>query len=344
MREYLIDYKHKIGSVTKTSDGYYHVQAPISKVGILQYLQTDGSIKRVFVPKETLMDSNSIETIKFKPITNGHPKENVSPSNYKKLVAGSCGEISAFIDPFVMASFSICSDDAISDIQSGKTEISAGYTCEVIPESGEYNGEKYDYVQRNRIYDHIAIVYEGRAGHDVSMNFDEKDNIINMNIKKKENNLMKLDGKEMSESEVIDLVTTIRKDNENLKGQLDAQKIKLDEADAQVKKIPELVSSGIIERNRILLKANLVLDEKELKPELSDLDIQKLTIAKVYPELKLDSKTTDYINGVFESINFKKDAKDDSLPHYTKTDESLEQIRAKKTEMMKNAWKGKVAK
>lgn len=40
---------------------------------------------------------------------------------------------------------------------------SIGFHCNVIKESGEFNGTPYDYKQENIFVDHLALVYRGRA-------------------------------------------------------------------------------------------------------------------------------------------------------------------------------------
>ena len=43
---------------------------------------------------------------------------------------------------------------------------------------GEYNGQKYDAIQKNITNNHIAIVWKGRAGKNASLRLDENDAIL----------------------------------------------------------------------------------------------------------------------------------------------------------------------
>jgi hypothetical protein len=84
-------------------------------------------------------------------------------------------------------------------------EVSCGYTADLVEEPGVYQGQAYDFIQRNIKYNHIAIVDKGRAGPDVRIRLDSEDAVMevepiqNPKPKKKEEILMgkvRLDGKE----------------------------------------------------------------------------------------------------------------------------------------------------
>lgn len=54
-------------------------------------------------------------------------------------------------------------------------ELSMGYICDVIPENGEFNGERYDAVQKNIRYNHIARVKnDARGGETCRIRLDSK--------------------------------------------------------------------------------------------------------------------------------------------------------------------------
>ena len=69
---------------------------------------------------------------------------------------------------------------AISLIQSGKSELSVGYSTDLQPEQGIYNGVSYEFIQTNIKSNHCAIVYKGRAG--ISCSIADNDNVTNDNV------------------------------------------------------------------------------------------------------------------------------------------------------------------
>src|SRR5690625_7758468 len=55
---------------------------------------------------------------------------------------------------------------AVSAIQGGKVELSSGYYADYVPEAGVTDaGENYEFVQRNIVINHVALVDKARAGH-----------------------------------------------------------------------------------------------------------------------------------------------------------------------------------
>lgn len=58
--------------------------------------------------------------------------------------------------------------DAMKDrIEGGKKELSLGYKCRYDITPGEWNGQHYDAIQTDLRGNHIALVAQGRMGHDV---------------------------------------------------------------------------------------------------------------------------------------------------------------------------------
>lgn len=53
-----------------------------------------------------------------------------------------------------------------------------GYTVDLVPETGTYNGEPYDYMQTNIRYNHLAIVDEARAGPEARIALDGEDAVL----------------------------------------------------------------------------------------------------------------------------------------------------------------------
>jgi hypothetical protein len=76
---------------------------------------------------------------------------------------------------FVKTSVIVQDSGLIEKIDRGdRKELSAGYRCQLDFQSGEFNGAQYDAIQRNIVYNHVAIgpAGWGRAGSDVSLRLD----------------------------------------------------------------------------------------------------------------------------------------------------------------------------
>lgn len=80
-------------------------------------------------------------------------------------IAGAVGTEVEFKYPYLDAPLTVWTADAISAIENGtQRELSCGYYYELDPTPGEFEGEKYDGVMRNLVFNHVALVEAGRAG------------------------------------------------------------------------------------------------------------------------------------------------------------------------------------
>lgn len=153
---------------------------PITKVGVFPYLGSQISpelepdrIYQVYRPEEELSNEETIASFRLLPWTDEHAMlgsedEGLTPAEHKG-VHGIIGENVYFEDGYLKANLKIFSNKMAELIEAGKKELSIGYRCLYDIVSGIYNGERYDAIQRNIRGNHIALVTEGRSGHDVAV-------------------------------------------------------------------------------------------------------------------------------------------------------------------------------
>ncbi|UCC71315.1 MAG: DUF2213 domain-containing protein [Gemmatimonadota bacterium] len=157
------------------------LDAFISKPGVLVYKRADGSEVRELVTAETLHETMSLDSARLAPVTVDHPNDGVvTAQNYEQLAVGMVGErIDIAEDGRVRMTLNIASERGVKAIEGRldgqrRREISAGYfvnideTPGVHPEFGQY-----DRIQKDRMYNHIALVQAGRAGPSVHVRADE---------------------------------------------------------------------------------------------------------------------------------------------------------------------------
>lgn len=153
---------------------------PISKVGVFPYLGSQigaddkDKIYMVFRPQEELNDPETIESFKLTPFINEHPENllgNIGTlvKTDNKRVEGVIGEKVYFEFPYLRANLRVYSAQTLDSIEIGKEQVSAGYSCKWSKESGVFDGQAYEYVQRRIRGNHSALVVEGRSGPDVSV-------------------------------------------------------------------------------------------------------------------------------------------------------------------------------
>lgn len=163
-----------ISARTLTAEGFLDVRARISRVGVQEYyafelgdlfLDRDPfSIVKVYRPADEVFRPSAMDSFAKKPVTINHPWEGVTASNVKEVQVGFSGERMERDGLFLAGSLRIQDAGAVNRVQRGEGELSAGYTCDITRESGEFEGERYDAVQRNIIGNHIALVDAGRCG------------------------------------------------------------------------------------------------------------------------------------------------------------------------------------
>jgi hypothetical protein len=156
---------------------------PISKVGVFPYsgkfISSDldpGKLYNVYRPAEELSNPECISSFRLVPWSDDHPgrlmgtgEGAVKPED--KGVEGTTGERVYFDDDSQMlkANIKVFSKSHADRIKGGKVELSAGYQCKYEYNPGEWNGQHYDYIQRDIRGNHLASVDQGRMGPDVSV-------------------------------------------------------------------------------------------------------------------------------------------------------------------------------
>jgi hypothetical protein len=320
-------------SMTKTPEGFLKGTARVTRTGVFSYRNADGTTHKELRLPEEVFNKNSIETMKMIPIANEHPADKlITVETAKDLLIGFTGENITQDSIYVVCPMNIISKEGVKAVESGKKELSLGYEVELDDLPGVYNGDSYDFIQRNIRYNHLVITARGRAGSDVRLNIDNFDayeiNEINSNNEennKPNNTLMKgkdmvkviIDGIEYEVSqETSKLLASLEKKNKEM---IDAQKkleqdnttlqAKLDSANEQIKTVQEKLDDKDSFRKavkaRILLEktAESILDDeiKNKFDSMPDIEIKKVVILKSSPDAKLDDASIDYINARFDS-------------------------------------------
>ena len=158
---------------TYSDEGFLRVPARISRIGIQEYLAAEmgltdrdpTDIIRVYRPEEEVFSEDSLSSFSNKPVTNNHPPELVDAANFKKYSVGHSSNDVVRDGMFAATELTVMDLESIKDIESGKAELSNGYTSDIEWTEGiSPEGEQYDAIQRNIKGNHIAIVERGRAG------------------------------------------------------------------------------------------------------------------------------------------------------------------------------------
>lgn len=337
-----------------TKLGYLIATVYATRSGVFDYYKADGSLYREYRPENEVFKPESMKSLEFKALTRLHPKEMLNSSNTSKYQKGIVLNEVVREGNFLKALVLVTDSDLIAEITSGKlNQLSCGYTCEVIDGDGiTPDGEKYNGIQTNIDYNHLASVSLGRAGDQVRFKLDNKgDQIYNeeteateetgdtvkniINEQKGDQMKVTLNGKvynldNAEEKAAYDLeVKRIEDQNKDLSSKVDKLTaeidfLKLDAANAPEKQAKRL---GFINEVKTFLKPDEKKDDIELIKK-SDLELKKLALTNITPALKLDGQTEGYINTAYDIMKANYKPAETTPPAAAKNDE-LEKLKDK---------------
>ena len=204
---------------------------PMTKIGVFPYLGRQISpdlepdrIYQVLRPEEELTKPETLKSLELIPLINEHTMIGKEPGMQPAEDVGVEGVTgtNVKVNGKLITNDLKCYTENIKElISSGKKDLSMGYRCRYELTSGEFEGQHYDAIQRDIIFNHIALVDEGRMGKDVrvmdSFTFDS----IRDLTKNKENNMADEEKKTQDEDkrEIIREVMAIAaKPNEEFEG------------------------------------------------------------------------------------------------------------------------------
>lgn len=156
--------------MTESPEGYLICHdVPIARTGPQEYLARelalDGDPERVVSvdrrPEDVFEDA-TLASFEGKPVTDGHPSENVGPENYAAYQKGHVQNVRRKGD-YIVADLYINDAGLADQVRNGvKREVSCGYLCDYVPDGASYRQTK---IRGN----HVAVVPRGRAGHEVAI-------------------------------------------------------------------------------------------------------------------------------------------------------------------------------
>lgn len=326
----------------RTPEGYLTAYIRVSCAGVFRYLGKDGkTIERVLRPETEVGAAESVASLKSKPLTLKHPNEQVTTENIKKYSVGFTGTDAYFDGIDLWITITVTDPKAIEAIDNKEVRaVSCGYDVDVLEENdnplNNWRGTEYTKVQHGIRYNHVALVYAGRAGESVEITVgDSIDEIFNNHNNKtgdgkdpaKDSAMKQLiidnaayevdeavlvafnglkkqlaDQAETSKTE-IDKVTA---EKDAKAAELDKMTAERDAAQAEVKTLKEKQLDEAAIAKKVDEKIALVEKAKgfgcDVKAEDSCLDIKKAVVAKAFGDkMDLSDKSEDYVNVAFDS-------------------------------------------
>lgn len=268
-------------NMTKTPEGFLICHnVPVARTGWQNYMpreigESGSGLIKVFRSEEEVFSPATIASFEGKAVTDDHPPVGVDPSNYAAYLKGAVQSVrrgSGDLIDCLVADLVIHDAVLISEIETGKREVSCGYDCAYKANSDG------TYKQTHIIGNHIAIVKNGRAGHKIAIQDSEPQEI-------------KEEQKSMKKGNILDRMFSVfckDADPEEIKEAADAINSAKDE-DPKKKEEPEKKETTDTGREIERMKAQIVALEgkfsakdsgEETKEEKTALDELEEELAK----------------------------------------------------------------
>lgn len=307
----------------RLDNGWLRIDGYVARPGILEYLREDGTTKREYRPPEEAFREDSLQSFALVPFTNDHPPEGfLTAANTGRYQVGTVGAAERDGDK-VRARIMVTDADTVTAIESGKVELSVGYTCDVDETPGiSHAGERYDSRQLNVTANHVALVKEGRAGPQFRLRVDSADAVMIASKSDSESALspaekhpvkkIRIDGVEVELSETAaDLVEKNQataaqalkaaQDSEQAsKARADALETDLKKAQTALAEAPAKFQATAAARFALETQAKSVLGSNMKLDGKADRDVKVEVLTKLDANIKLDGKADAYVDAAFD--------------------------------------------
>jgi len=269
----------------KLDNGWVKAKVRLSRTGIFEYQQPDGSILKVLRPPDEVFSKSAMASFSPVPVTDGHPAAGaIDAKNAKALSVGITSDIHQD-GKFLAGTILVTDEDMVRKMEDGLLEVSSGYFCNwvkaepgatyVDPESGV--ATNYDFIHRNIEGNHLAVVKRGRAGPDVRVVVDSIEDrvsfvddsscLIESDVLPPEEIMtVKITFDSVEFEAAPELAKAIETERAALKATVDAAAARADVAESELKKLTEeLAAANSQERINNAVKARVALETEARK-------------------------------------------------------------------------------
>jgi hypothetical protein len=313
-------------------DGTFIAHAPITSIGVYVYKREYGTTHELRSYEEVFKE-DSLNTLENLPITLHHPNDKITKENQAQYEVGRIiGNITHYDnDPRVYADLHITDKKAIkAALACGIKFLSCGYECKGIKADGVFLGMKYDTMQTDIRYNHLALCRTPRGDENLMIKLDSiadalkfcdaqtefEENVSTTN--NGENNMAQKEDSGDSNAETIKMFADMqikidskekelmaaKAETERMKGEKDALQTKCDSLASELKSLQDSFPSQIHELAHKLSILRGFVNEwgvEGVKEDATEKEMKIAIISKHDKNFKVDGKSEDYINARFDS-------------------------------------------
>lgn len=311
-----------IPKMTQTTEGYLRGSAVVTRTGVFEYLEPDGSIRTELRHPDDVFSGASLGTLSMIPVTVDHPAVMLTAETAEAHTVGQTGETPTIDGKQLIMPFTITHKRGTDAAKQGKLELSLGYECDLLPEAGEYNGQIYTHRQTNIRYNHLSLVDRARAGSVARINLDGaavQSDVPNQEVNKMTDKTMaavNLDGlnydaaPEVAKAfnklsvELESVRNDAAKSKADMQKEYDSLKAKADALKEEMDALKEDRSDSVVAakvQERLGLERNAAKLDTEAKFDgLSDLEVMVAAVKAVRPTFDAAEKSVDYVKAAFD--------------------------------------------
>lgn len=329
----------RLDRADRTPEGFLQGLVPVTKCGVFQYRNKDGTIRLELRHPDDVHDPKSLESLQLCPAQVEHVAM-LDSSNVDQFKVGHLGSAPIVnADKSVSIPIRIDGKKGLDAFAAGKRELSMGYELDLEPAApgSQYDGEPYTHRQRNIRYNHVAITDRARLGPELRLDSADAVQVDSVTPPKETSAMLKkvnidsveyevppqvavainkLEGradaaeaaKTQAEKDLEDEKAENTKGMDALKGQVtsltaDLAKARKDAADLEAN-IPARAAAIAKDRSDSLFVAQAVLSAAELTKAtaLDSAGIRAAVVKAKYPTIALDGKSVEYIGAMFETV------------------------------------------
>ena len=322
-------------AATKTAEGFIRDTPIVGRMGILVYRNADGTERREYRPPEEAFRADSLASLMGKPITIGH-KAFVTAGN-----AAQVAPVGSVLSAGRQDGNNIVADIVVYNLDTDSRELSCGYTLTLDETPGTTpDGQRYDAVQRNIVYNHLAIVPQGRAGV-ARLNMDGSQ-VIDEEEQKEDNKMAEMTKIRLDSGieydcapEVKVEIEKMRKDSADMKKEADKLQAKFDALEAELAKEKEgrkadaekaKANFDEVVKARVDLLKVAQAHKVANADSMTDTEIKTAVIKAVRGDaINLDGKSADYIEAAFDMAKADVKQHEDGMAEQRKATQTHEE-------------------
>lgn len=298
-----------------TDEGFLRVPGYASRTGIQTYLASElglpgdpNRLVNVYRPPEEVFADESLNTFLGIDITDDHPSTLVNKDNYRNLTVGVVTSKGRQDNDHVAVDLLIKDKNAISKVESGKSELSVGYTALYDEVNGVApDGTEYEFVQRAIRCNHLAICQRGRAG--TARIFDNKTGGSRMPVNITLDSGRVIDVADAANAQLVaDAFDRHEQRVKTAEAARDTAQALYDAAQEQVKQLQQKCSDEAIiarvqELTKVTTLARKVAGDAFKCDSMDTVEIQRAALSVKRPSVDWANKSAAYVEAAFDQAS-----------------------------------------